>query len=394
MTATFDIERRPVIVSFEERAAFTETYGFAGSSGKVFLEGQLILPKGHPSKTLLLFMHPASTLQLLPYPAAMAASGHHVLCAGSRFAKNDTALIMEKVAADLGAYVRYARETLGYERVVLAAWSGGGSLAVFYQSQAQKPDIVQTPAGDPYDLTAMSLQPADAVMFIAAHTGRARLLREWIDPSVRNELDPDDRERELDLYDPANPARPPYAGAYVARFRAAQVARIDRITGWVEDTLSTLRKRGGAEVERPFIVHRTMADPRFLDPALEPNGRKANWCYLGVPETVNSGPAAVARFCTLRAWLSQWSYSHSRADAVACIPSITTPLLIVENGADDAVPVAHPAEVFAAARMADKTYIRIDNATHYYKDQKRELEQAVAQTGAWLAQRSLAPDAA
>lgn len=383
----FDIERRPVIVSFDEAAAFTETYGFAGSSGKVFLEGQFILPKGRASNTLLIFMHPASTLNLLPFPAAMARAGHHVLCAASRYAKNDTALIMEKVAADLGAYIRHARDELGYRHVVLMGWSGGGALAVFYQAQAEKPSLRETPAGDPYDLAGMNLQPADGVMFIAAHTGRARLLAEWIDPSVLDEFDPDRRDASLDLYDPRNRARPPFDSAFIARYRQAQRARVERITQRVHETLAMLRARGGAEVERPFIVHRTMADPRFLDPTLEPNGRKPNWCYLGDPETVNSGPAGIARFCALRSWLSQWSAQDSRADAVSCVAQITTPLLVMENGADDAVPPSHPGEVFAAARMADKQFAVVSGATHYFKDQPAELAQATRIAQAWIAAR-------
>ena len=87
-------------------------------------------------------MHPASTLQLLPMPRAMAERGVHVLCAGSRYARNDTALIMEKVLLDFGAYVRHAREQWGYthdraRRLV------GRRLAcrMLYQAQAEKPTI-------------------------------------------------------------------------------------------------------------------------------------------------------------------------------------------------------------------------------------------------------------
>ena len=86
-------------------------------------------------------MHPATTLQLLPVPQALAKAGVHVLCAGSRFAKNDTPLIMEKVVLDLGAYIRHAKEKWGYEKILLCGWSGGGSLSLFYQSQAEKPSI-------------------------------------------------------------------------------------------------------------------------------------------------------------------------------------------------------------------------------------------------------------
>jgi len=184
MPNSYTIRRELVIVAFAEMAAFTETYGFTGSQGKVFLEGQRLIPEGKSSDTVLVFMHPASTLNMKPLPVVLAGTGHHIMCCASRYAKNDTALIMEKVVADLGAYIRHLREELGYTRIVLAGWSGCGSPACYYQSQAENPTITHTPAGDPYDLTRMDLTPADALMFVAAHTGRARILSEWIDPSV------------------------------------------------------------------------------------------------------------------------------------------------------------------------------------------------------------------
>jgi len=41
----------------------------------------------------------------------------------------------------LGAVINHCRDYLGYERVVLCGWSGGGSLAAFYQSQAESPSV-------------------------------------------------------------------------------------------------------------------------------------------------------------------------------------------------------------------------------------------------------------
>jgi hypothetical protein len=196
----FSLAPEWVHVQYKEAAKFTEVYGFAGTQGAVNCEGVRFLPKGRPSKTLAVFMHPSSTLQLLPMPQALARAGVHVLCAGSRFAKNDTPLIMEKVLLDLGAYIRRAKEVWGYERVVLCGWSGGGSLALFYQSQAEKRSITETPAGDPVELKG--LIPADAMIFQAAHLSRARMLSEWLDPSVIDEANPDERNLELDIYDP------------------------------------------------------------------------------------------------------------------------------------------------------------------------------------------------
>ena len=385
----YEIERLPIIVSFEERAAFSETYGFSGSQGVVFLEGQRVVPKMKPSDTVIIFMHPASTLNLMPLPVGMAQAGHHVLCAASRYAKNDTALIMEKVVADLGAYIRHAREVLGYKNIVLGGWSGGGSLAAFYQSEAENPTIASTPAGDAYDLTKADLQPADALMLIAAHIGRARTLSEWIDPSVKDENTPERRDNDLDIYAKSGP-KPPFSENFMVEYRAAQRARVDKISNWVRNQLDTLKRQGGLEIERGFVVHRTMADPRFLDPLLEPNGRKPSWCYLGNPETVNTGPVGLARFSTLRAWLSQWCPDCTNANAVKNISGVSVPFLILENEADDCVPISHPSEIFAAADMADKTYVKIVGATHYYKDQQKHLNEAVAAIKSWLAERGFA----
>ncbi len=385
---TYEIDRFPVIVQFEDHSSFTETYGFVGSQGYVILEGQLILPREVKSDTVFVFMHPATTLNLMPFPAGLAAAGCHVMSCGSRYAKNDTALIMEKVVVDLGAYIRYAKEELGYKHVVLMGWSGGGSLTLFYQSQALNPTITRTPAGDPMDLTTAGLIPADLVVFIAAHIGRAKILSEWIDPSVLDENNPDKRDAELDIYNPENQNKPPYVAHWVDRFRAAQIERIHKITARVEKTLDTLKEKGGLELERPFITHRTMADPRHFDVTLEPNGRRVDWCYLGEPETVNVGPVGIARFSTLRAWLSQWS-EKSNADGIACAVKVDTPLLLVQNEADDATPPSHTQKIFEASASPDKTMHVIDGATHYYKDQPEKLSEAVTHVVKWVREKGL-----
>lgn len=365
--------------------AFTETYGFAGSQGLTNLEGVLIRPADAPSKTLLIFMHPASTLQLLPLPRAMAQRGYHVLCAGSRYQRNDTALIMENVLLDLGAYIRAAREDWGYERVVLCGWSGGGSLAMLYQSQAENPTITETPAGDPADIAGAGLIPADAVLSLAAHSSRAVLLGEWLDPSPRDEAAPDDRDPELDLY--LYGRETPFDPAFLSRYRTAQAARMRRITTRVEETLHDLRRRGGAEVERCFVTHRTMADPRFLDPTIEPNGRKPGWTYMGNPETVNSGPVGIGRFATLRSWLSQWSPAHTRADSLQTARHVTAPFLAIECGADDAVPQTHTRRIHDAVASRDKSFEVIDGANHYFVGQPEHLATAAALVSDWLAAR-------
>jgi dienelactone hydrolase len=376
-----------VHVQFPEQASFKSVYGFSGSLGTVNLEGVRYVPEGVPSPTLVVYMHPSSTLQLLPMPRAMAESGLHVLCAGSRYARNDSALIMENVAVDLGAYIRHAREVWGYEKIVLAGWSGGGSLSLFYQSQAERPSITHTPAGDPCSITTSQLIPADALMFQAAHMSRAHTFSEWIDPSVIDESDPDSRDPELDIYNPIN--TPPYSPEFLTRFRAAQLARVRRRTAWVRDTLERLKQSGSKEMERGFVTHRTMADPRFLDGSIEPNDRPIGSCFMGVPEVANNGPVGLARFSTLRSWLSQWSIDDSNADGVRCARQVSVPFLAIEHSADDAVPQPHTTLIYEAAASHDKTMRVIKGANHYFVGQPDLMREAVQITLEWMGARGL-----
>ncbi|MBL8836472.1 MAG: alpha/beta hydrolase [Alphaproteobacteria bacterium] len=387
-THTWD--RVPAIVSFPNPSKYTESYGFAGTSGLVHLEGQYLIPAGKASKTLFLFMHPTTTLQLLPMPTSLAAAGLHVLCAASRYPKNDAGLIMENVAVDMGAWIRDAREKRGYEKVVLVGWSGGGSLSLFYQAQAEHPTITATPAGDPIDLAAAKLLPADGIIFIAAHLSRAQTLTEWIDPSVLDEADPDRRDRELDIYAAGCPNAPPFTPDFIARFRAAQIARNRKITAWCQDWLETLRKRGGSEIERAFVVHRTMCDVRWIDPTVDPNGRKPNWCFLGDPRTVNVAPVGLARYSSLRSWLSQWSYDLSNANGpknAALVKRV--PVLQIENLMDDAVPRTHNPIIRAALATPDKEYVGIEGANHYYRDQPDLLRHCIAAVLDWSRRKNL-----
>jgi pimeloyl-ACP methyl ester carboxylesterase len=387
--ADADWVRVPVIVRFSEQSRMAETYGFAGTQGDVYLEGQRFVPP-EPSDTVFVFMHPSSTLHLLPMPAALADAGLHVLCAASRYPKNDSALIMEKVVYDLGMWIRHARAAMGYRKVVLVGWSGGGSLSLFYQAQAERPSITHTPAGDPYDLTRAGLQKADGVVFIAAHLSRAETLTQWLDPSVTNEAAPDERDPGLDIYSPACPNKPPFPFAFVEKFRQAQVARNRRITDWALETLERLRRKDDGEIERSFVVHRTMCDVRWIDPSIEPNGRRAGWCYLGDPRVANVAPAGLARYSSLRSWLSQWSYDKSNAKGPANAARIhDTPILQIENGADDAVPASHNAIIRAALAAPDKEYVQIEGATHYYAGQAEKLSHCVAAVRDWSARKSL-----
>lgn len=388
MATPHTLHHQWVHVSYAEVAKFTETYGFVGSQGTVNLEGLLIEPSPRQRETVYLLMHPSSTLQLLPLPSALARAGASVLCMGSRYVKNDSPLIYEKVATDLGACVRHAREALGFKQVILLGWSGGGSLSLFYQAQALNPSITETPAGDPVDLRAAKLMPADGIILEAAHQSRAHCLRDWIDPSVIDENDPDRRDTRFDIYSPDCPVQPPYPKDWLQEYRAAQLARVRRITARVQETLEMLKRRGTEELERGFVTHRTMAEPRYLDGSIDPNDRPIGRCYMGVPATANNGPIGLARFSTLRSWLSQWSIDHSRADGVSNARLIQTPLLAIEHSADDAVPQPDTGLMFQACASPDKTFECIQGATHYFQGQPELMQRSVDLILSWSQQRN------
>jgi pimeloyl-ACP methyl ester carboxylesterase len=386
------IERQAYGISYAEQAAFKDTYG--GVEGAVFLESYRLRPVEIESDTVLMFMHPVGGGAYLPMVTELAKQGNHVIYAGSRYRGIDSALIMEKVVLDLAAAIRDARERFGYQRVVLAGWSGGGPLSLFYQQQAVHPTVAHTPAGDPPSLLEAELIPADAMLLLAAHPSRHRVLCDCIDPSVLDEADPTVRDPSLDLYDPGN--RPPYGAEFLERYRAAQQARVRRITAGVRERLEGLRAAGRPNDEFAFVVHGTMADPRALDPEVDPNDRQPGTSFLGDPAIVNNSPIGLARFSTLRSWLSQWSLDDANADGVRAAAGIDVPVLQIYNSADNICTPGYARVIFDALRSADKQSHRIKGANHYYlgADQRELVRQAAGICTEWLAERGLGSAAA
>ncbi len=383
------IERDLYGVAYREKASFKDTYG--GEPGHVFIECVRIRPAGVDSKTLLVFSHPIGGGAFLPVMGELARAGHHVLFVNTRYRGNDTALIMEKCLLDLGAGIRDAKQRFGYEKIVLGGWSGGGSLSLFYQEQAERPTITTTPAGDPVDLVGAELVPADGIMLMAAHVSRAVTLTEWMDPSIVDEHDLSRRDESLNLYSEngRGAPRPPYTDAFVAKFRAAQIARNRKITAWVRGQLAARIAADGPGAELAFVVHGTMADLRWLDPAIDPNERAPGTCYLGDPKLVNMGPVGLARFCTLRSWLSQWSFDESRANGIKNGGNVTCPVLVIGNGADNACTPSHTRRLFEAIGHDDKEMHEIAGATHYYAGQPEHCRKAIALCGDWLERKGL-----
>jgi len=226
-----------------------------------------------PKRVAAIVMHPTSNFMGHYLITPLAERGVACMGLNSRYAGNDTLLLMERVIQDLGAGVQFLRAQ-GYDKVVLVGNSGGASLAAFYQAQAERLTIERMLDGDPAQLSPQDLPPVQGLALCAAHEGRSTLMRDWIDPSVFDEDDPLAANFDVDMYDERN--GPPYPAAFIAHFRAAQQDRLRRIDQWVLARLALLlrQKAPGSPRDQVFVIHRTHADPRFLDLALDANDRE------------------------------------------------------------------------------------------------------------------------
>ncbi len=382
------IERIPYGFRFKNETGTRDAYG--GTTDYVVLEAQLVRPVDHESDTLIVFMHPVLTGAYLPIIGALAKAGHHILVASSRYRGNDAALLMEKVVQDLGESIKFAKKRLGYSKIVLGGWSGGGSLSAFYQQQATNPTLTSSPSGDGPDLTKAELPPADAIMLVAAHGSRHGTLTQCLDASILDESDPTVRDASLDIY--GTEVSPPYSQEFLEHYFAAQIARNRKITAWVKEKLAAIKASDRPQDEHCFVVHGTMGDPRWLDPTIDPNGREPGVSYLGPPQEVNEGPFGLARYTSLRSWLSQWSYDDARGDGIACSRDLTVPALVVGNLNDEICTPAHTHGLYEAVGSADKELYEIPDANHYYLGEGQDvpLAKAVEITDDWLKRHGFA----
>lgn len=250
----------------------------------------------------------------------------------TRFRGAEAYFLLEHALVDIAVGVRWLREEAGVDRVVIVGNSGGGSLMGAYQSQAVEPNLTALPGMRLPD-AVHDLPPADAYIALNAHSGRPEVLTKWLDPSIVDENDPASVDPTLDMY--RSEHGPPYAPAFVERYRAAQTARNHRISAWCLRELERLQACGIPD--RVFDLHRSWADLRFLDGAIDPSDRVVGTCYAGDPKRANYGTIGLGRSNTCRTWLSMWSLEHSQCVGAPHLARITLPALVVQSLADTGV---------------------------------------------------------
>ncbi|OBG37223.1 alpha/beta hydrolase [Mycobacterium sp. E3198] len=300
----------------------------------------------------------------------MATRGVGFLGWNTRFRGFESSFLLDHALVDIGVGVRWLRQVQGIDTVVLLGNSGGGSLMAAYQSQALEPNV--TPLDGMRPAAGLTeLIPADGYVATAAHPGRPDVLTAWMDPAVVDENDPVATAADLDLFNEDN--GPPYSAEFIARYRRAQIARNHAITDWAETELKRVRAAGFSD--RPFTVMRTWADPRMVDPSIEPTKRQPNACYAGVPARANRSAHGIAAACTLRNWLGMWSLRVAQTRAEPHLARIDCPALVMNAEADTGVFPSDAERIFDALASTDKTRASIDS-DHYFTTPGARSEQA------------------
>ena len=380
MPLTDDLERNLLEIPVPPSGRIDVYSGVARLSGAIWASEVRV--RGHQPETAFVFIHP--TANFLGHYAlpTLASLGVAAIGMTTRYIGNDSNLNVENCLLDIGATVRYLREH-GYRRVVLVGNSGGGTVVPYYQAQAEHPSVTTPPGGGP-DLTTAGLLPADALVLFMAHPSRARLSMEWLDPAIVDESAPFTRDADLDAFNPRN--GPPFSGEFIARYRAAQLARNRRITAWAQEQLAVLTGGGhwppGLD-DLAFVVHGTSADLRFLDSAIDASDRTTGSTLWGAPEVANYLPAGVSRYTTLHSWINQWSVDQTLGNALRWLPTVEAPVLVLGGSADSGSPPAIFGQLHDAVEIAQKKQIVLDGATHYFEGQPDKLLQACEAIAAW-----------
>lgn len=349
--------------------------------------GLLYRLKGSKPRAGIHMMHPRTDQSTNYNIVPLALAGFAVLGRAGRWPNNDVSTIHEILLLDVAAGVKFLRR-LGCEKVILLGNSGGSSLAAFYQAQAQAPAgqrLINTPAGDPCDLNGFELLPADGLALIGPHIGQGVLMARMIDASVTEEGNVLAVDRSLDLYDPANgfrdpPASSKYHPEFLNRYRAAQLARVARLDAIARDHIERQRLasegvRGGssvslaelrqAEAEPLMVIHRTAADPAFVDLSIEPDDRVIGSYFSRKPHLENFGPNGFARYITPRAWLSTWSANSSRARTVDNLALQDSPQLVVHYAGDCGARMSDVEAMHQHARASDKQFRTVGMTDHF-----------------------------
>ncbi|MGE4652121.1 MAG: hypothetical protein AAEJ53_14635 [Myxococcota bacterium] len=338
-------------------------------------------PAGTPWKTAIILSHPRADFSVHYACPLLAAAGYAVFGFATRYLNNDTDCLHEACVQDVRCAAQEMRRR-GAEIVVLFGNSGGGSLMALSHAESGC---------------------GDAFVGVAAHPGEGVFMNQVIDPSVASENDPHSVVRELDMYDPDNGWRPwptpsHYDPEWLKGYREAQRQRVARIDAVAEESIERAReaRRLASDVDREsdprawrelrqravhsevLCIYRTLADPAYLDPEIEPDDRPLGSLFaFPDPLDANYGRAGLARTMTARGWLSTWSGRSSRAKLADTLPAVRVPTLLIHATADTEIRLSQARGIRDAAGSEDLSYHELRGAPHYLEGHRIEAMEIV-----------------
>ncbi len=311
-------------------------------------------------RTVVCLMHPRADMTrhyLIPY---LVENGIAFFAQESRWPGTDIATIHEVLLADVAAAMTRLRSR-NFKSIVLLGNSGAGSLYCLYQAQAVTAPagrLTDTAGGDPYDLNAFTMPPADGMIFLGAHLGAGKILQTEIDPSMIDENDPLSCDPQLDMYAPANGFREPpeystYSDDFLARYRSAQTKRVERIDAIAREYIRN------PQPFRYMQIFRLDANPGSTSRPVPPS-RRTYGSLMSVRPDLSNRAEPGTKVIAARAWLSSWSGLSSRAAVLDNLPKITAPTLVANYDADNAIYPEASDTIFAASPASDKTRVQFE----------------------------------
>ncbi|MBI4484108.1 MAG: alpha/beta fold hydrolase [Acidobacteria bacterium] len=347
----------------------------------------------HP-KTGIVIMHPRADSRRDWRLPEFARAGIVGLGMASRYENEAEHQIYEEILLDVAAGVKFLREKVGVDKVILLGHSGGGSLMTFYAHQsARRPGqrISATPAGNPPDLNKYELPPVDLLALSAAHYGAGWSFVRKIDPSVVDESDPTSCDPSLDMYNPANGFKIPpepskYSAEFLERYEKAQEARawrlVDQARWYVAekrfyqklmetpeyrklDPVEQLKIQRRVLTNRYMVIYRLLAIPRFTDLSLDPSDRLAGSNGGFRPDLSNYSSYSHPTVITPEAFLDSESPA-SYVNIVKQIKEVTIPTLVISGTADRQEYPSERQEMYEASAATQKELVWIEGADHGY----------------------------
>jgi hypothetical protein len=195
------------------------------------------------------------------------------------------------------------------------------------------------------------------------------------------------------MFNPANGYRQPpevshYSEAFLARYRAAQLARCRRIDARAFQEIERKRKYRAMKEDPGFsslpldeqnaitrmavacntlVIYRTMADPALTDLSIHPNKRSIIGLMQPDPQTANWSIPGFVQMMTAEGWLSTWSGLSTRVNMHEDARKVTQPVLSITFSADVTILPFVGRGLYENAASADKTYVEIDTDHFAFK---------------------------